>query len=206
MYKKISTFLFLIFFICTHALAETVYNPEASTNEKKAELNWFNLRIPENEYNSNLQDQRIFKLKAHKHMANATLLLATGTFVSAILAKKEIDKNRAARQGLSHRDDAKELNLHMALAGATLISYYTTAYFSITAPKSESMIDTENVKWHKRFSYIHFPGMIMAPILGVMAYQDYKNAKNPSGIAKLHRPIMSLTSLALLGAVISINF
>jgi len=186
--------------------AETVLEQKSTENLNNKELNWFSLRIPESEYTSSHQDQRTFKLKAHKHLAHTTLLLTAGTLVTAVMAKRDINRNRAARGHTMLPQDADELKLHMALAGATLLSYYTTAYFSITAPKSEAMIDSENLKWHKRFSYIHMPGMILAPVLGLMAYNDYKKGKNPTGIAKMHRPVMALTSLALLGAVISIEF
>ncbi|MBY0413434.1 MAG: hypothetical protein K2Q18_04685 [Bdellovibrionales bacterium] len=184
------------------------YNSFAQTQEiqPKKELTLLDLRIPEEKYTSQMQDVRERKLNGHRHLGALTLGLTAATIVTAILAKNKVNDDRAARGGRMDKSDADNFNLHMLTAGVTLASYFTTAYYSISAPKSDSMSDADSVKWHKRFAYVHMPAMIIGPILGLKAIDDYKKGRNPSGAAKLHRPIMILGAAALAGAAIAVEF
>lgn len=121
------------------------------------------------------------------HVTFAFMLLAGAT---AVIGRNQIDDDRAMRGGAKSSSDASNLNLHMALGGATLASYYTAAYMSLSAPKPRGVEDTKKVSWHKRLAWIHGPAMIAAPILGFLAYQNYKDGKDPEGLGKLHRPVM----------------
>lgn len=49
------------------------------------------------------------------------------------------------------------------------------------------------------------PVMIIGLFLGLSAIIDYKKGRNPTGIAKLHRPLMLLGAAALAGAVIEVE-
>jgi hypothetical protein len=172
----------------------------------KKELSLFDLRIPESEYTKDMQEVREHKLKMHHHLAGLTLGLAAASALTAIIAKHNVDKDRAARGGSYAASDADNFNLHIMTAGLTLASYFTTAYFSISAPKADTMEDTNSVTWHKRLAFVHMPAMIIGPLLGLKAYDDYKKGKNPSGVAKLHKPIMFLGVAALAGAAIAVEF
>lgn len=173
---------------------------------QEKELTLFDLRIPESEYTKDMQDIREKKLVMHKHMGALTLGLATATVITAIMAKNKVDDARAARGGRMEKSDADEFNLHVMTAGLTLASYFTTAYFSISAPKADTMADVDSVKWHKRLAMVHMPAMIIGPILGLKALDDYKRGRNPRGIAKMHRPLMVLGAAALAGAAIVVEF
>lgn len=180
------------------------FNPEESG--RKNELSWYDLRIPESQYTAKMQDERNQKLVMHKHMGTVTLGLVAASVLTAVLAKKNLDDDRAARGGRMDKSDADNFNLHILTAGVTLASYLTTAYFSISAPKADVMLDSNKVKWHKRLASVHMPAMILGPIFGMKAISDYKKGKNPSGIGKLHRPLMLAGAAALLGAAITIEF
>lgn len=179
---------------------------ELSKLKTEKKLTLFDLRIPEKDYTSEMQEVREKKLHGHQHLALLTLGLAAVSAVTAVIATNKMKDARAARNGVMNSTDGDKFNLHALTAGVTLASYLTTAYFSISAPKADTMVDTENVKWHKRLAYIHMPAMIIGPILGMKAIDDYKKGKNPSGIAKLHKPIMALGIAALAGAAIVVEF
>ncbi|RPJ74427.1 MAG: hypothetical protein EHM20_10620 [Alphaproteobacteria bacterium] len=177
---------------------------KASLSQK--ELSLFDLRIPESEYTEKMQEVRERKLEIHEHMGKITAGLAAVTVLTAMFAKRSTNRDRARRGGTTDPSDADNFTPHMISAGLTLASYFTTAYFSITAPKADVLHDLDSVKWHKRLSFIHMPAMIIGPFLGLKAISDYRKGKNPTGIAKLHRPLMLLGATALAGAVIVVEF
>lgn len=198
--KRIFTSLLLSLLLCSNSFAQT------QTAEPKKELTLFDLRIPEDQYTKDMQDVRERKLNGHKHLAALTLGLTVATVVTAVLAKNKVDDERAARGGRMEKSDADNFNLHVMTAGLTLASYFTTAYYSMSAPKADTVVDSDSVKWHKRLAFVHMPAMIIGPILGLKAIDDYKKGKNPSGVAKLHRPLMLLGAAALAGAAIVVEF
>jgi hypothetical protein len=178
----------------------------AEIQKKKKKLSLFDLRIPESEYTKEMEDSREKKLHAHPHLGFLTLGLAALAGVTAVIATNKVKKARDGRNGTYDSSDGDKFNTHALMAGLTLASYLTTAYFSISAPKSDAMEDLDSVKWHKRLAYIHVPAMIIGPILGLKAIDDYKKGKNPSGIAKLHKPVMALGLAALIGAAVVVEF
>jgi hypothetical protein len=181
----------------THAEGLATNDPLQMYSEK---VSLFDLRIADKDYSEELNNKRIHHLKAHRHAAHATLALAVASFATAFIAKKNVDDDRSARGGRMDASDADNFNLHLITAGVTLASYFTTAYFGITAPKAQSMEDTEQIKWHKRLAFIHMPAMIIGPLFALKAHNDYKRGHNPTGVGKLHRPIMMLGIAALAGA------
>lgn len=79
-------------------------------------------------------------------------------------------------------DDSNEL--HQYLGMATFATYWTTAYYSIFAPKPDSVKDHgQNIKWHKRLAWIHAPLMILTPIAGLLASADNRHHKKSTGLA-----------------------
>ncbi len=197
---------FISIFLIGTLISLNTYSQDLQSATSKKELTLLDLRVPEAQYTREMEEVREHKLKIHKHAAGLTLGLAAASVVTAILAKKKVNDDRAARGGRMDSSDSKDFNLHVATAGLTLVSYFTTAYFSISAPKSETMVDSNAVTWHKRLAYIHMPAMIIGPILGLSALNDYKKGRNPSGISKLHVPVMMLGAAALAGAAVVIEF
>lgn len=191
-------------FLCALCVLSPTQAEELNHNDaiKRAgeNVSLFDLRIPDKDYSEELNDKRNHHLKAHRHAAHATLALAVASFATAFIAKKNVDDDRSARGGRMDASDADNFNLHLITAGVTLASYFTTAYFGITAPKAQSMEDTEQIKWHKRLAFIHMPAMIIGPMFALKAHNDYKKGRNPTGVGKLHRPIMMLGIAALAGA------
>lgn len=173
---------------------------------KLSDLSLTNPYVDENNFSLEIAENRVHKLKMHQHLGYLTLTLATASAATAIMAKKDIDAKRSDRGGKKEASDANQFDLHLALGAATLVSYYTTAYYSLSAPKIKNTSDDKKRKIHKHLAYVHGSAMVLAPILGMMAHKDYKNSADPSGVAKLHRPVMLTGVLALVSAFATITF
>lgn len=99
-------------------------------------------------------------------------------------------------------------NTHMYLGMATGVSYFTTAYFSLAAPKPAGIKDRGNIKWHKRLAWIHFPAMVLAPILGYMYKQNEEHDRKSSSLVKQHPTIAEIGfgAFALSAALMTFEF
>lgn len=97
---------------------------------------------------------------------------------------------------------------HMYLGMASGALYYATAYFSLTAPKPAGIKDRGNIVWHKRLAWIHFPAMVLAPILGYMYKKNEEDGKKSSSLVKQHPTIAGIGygAFALSAAIMTIEF
>lgn len=96
----------------------------------------------------------------------------------------------------------------MYLGFATGALYFTTAYYSLTAPKPAGMADKGKVKWHKALAWIHFPAMIITPILGYMYKKHEDEGKKHSSLEKQHTTFAGILfgSFALSATLMVIEF
>lgn len=103
---------------------------------------------------------------------------------------------------------ALDTNAHMYLGMASGLLYYTTAYYSLTAPKPAGIKDRGNIVWHKRLAWIHFPAMVLAPILGYIYKKNEDDGKKSSGLVKQHPTIAGIGygAFALSAALMTIEF
>lgn len=103
---------------------------------------------------------------------------------------------------------ALDSNAHMYLGMASGLLYYTTAYYSLTAPKPAGIKDRGNIVWHKRLAWIHFPAMVLAPILGYIYKKNEDDGKKSSGLVKQHPTIAGIGfgAFALSAALMTIEF
>lgn len=110
--------------------------------------------------------ERTRKLKTHELLGLSTWGMMTATMFTG--------------------GSAMDSNLHMYLGMATGALYFTTAYYSLTAPKPNSIKDKNRMKWHKGLAWVHFPLMILVPYLGYMYKKNEENNKGHSSIEKQH--------------------
>jgi hypothetical protein len=103
---------------------------------------------------------------------------------------------------------ALDSNMHMYLGMASGALYYATAYYSLTAPKPAGIKDRGNIVWHKRLAWIHFPAMVLAPILGYMYKKNEDDGKKSSSLVKQHPTIAGIGfgAFALSAALMTIEF
>lgn len=140
----------------------------------------------------NLLNERAEDLKLHQKLGLLTLVLVGATAATAEEGKKAPE---------SHE------NLGMA-AG---ISYFTTAYFSLTAPEdpaAEAKSSSWNMKIHRTMAFIHFPAMLLLPFAGKSASDSYERGEALHGLGKHKKTLANLavTSMAIAALSVTIDF
>lgn len=128
------------------------------------------------------------KLKKHEMLGLATFGMMTATMLTG---------------GSAIGND-----LHMYLGFTTAALYFTTAYYSLSAPRPANITDKARMKWHKRLAWIHFPAMVIAPILGYLHKRHAEDGKKLSGMEKQHPTVAGVLygSFALSTALMVIEF
>lgn len=99
-------------------------------------------------------------------------------------------------------------NVHMYLGITSGLLYYTTAYYSLSAPKPAGIKERGNIVWHKRLAWVHFPAMVLAPILGYMYKKNQDDGKASSSMVKQHQTIAGVgyAAFALSAALMTFEF
>ena len=62
------------------------------------------------------------------------------------------------------------------------------------------------IRVHKALAWIHGPGMILTPILGVMAFDQKSRGEKVHGIASAHGAVGYVTAAAFGLAIVSVSF
>jgi hypothetical protein len=139
-----------------------------------------------------LLDKRTHMLKIHQRMGLITTVPLIATVVASLNAG---GKNTST----ASRD------LHAALGGVTGDLYFITAYYAIRAPRVPGTETRGPIRFHRAMAWIHGPGMILTPILGIMAFDQKSKGEKVHGIASAHGPVAILTAGAFAAAVLSVS-
>src|ERR1035438_1242791 len=139
-----------------------------------------------------LLDKRTHMLKIHQRMGLITTIPLIVTVATSLNAG---GKNTSS----ASRD------LHAALGGLTGDLYGITAYYAIRAPRVPGTETRGPIRFHKAMAWIHGPGMILTPILGIMAFDQKNNGEKVHGIASAHNPVAIVTAGAFGAALLSVS-
>jgi hypothetical protein len=137
-------------------------------------------------------DKRTHMLKIHQRLG----LITTAPMLAALFTSSGAKGRSTSSAG---RD------LHTALGAATADLYFTTAYFSLFAPKGPETKSRGQIRLHKALAWIHGPGMILTPTLGILAFQQLSHGERIHGLAKLHAPVAWTTAAAYGTAILSVS-
>jgi hypothetical protein len=139
-----------------------------------------------------LLDKRTHMLKIHQRMGLITTIPLIATVATSLNAG---GKNTST----ASRD------LHTALGGVTGDLYFMTAYYAIRAPRVPGTETRGPIRFHKAMAWIHGPGMILTPILGIMAFDEKSKGEKVHGIASAHGPVAIVTAGAFGAALLSVS-
>jgi Carboxypeptidase regulatory-like domain len=139
-----------------------------------------------------LLDKRTHMLKVHQRMG---LITTIPLIVSVVTSLNAGGKSTST----TSRD------LHTALGGLTGDLYGITAYYAIRAPKVPGTETKGPIRFHKAMAWIHGPGMILTPILGIMAFDEKSKGEKVHGIASAHGPVAIVTAGAFGAALLSVS-
>lgn len=171
--------------------------PNAPSSSSKTEPSLDDLGFSKSESQGNakqqaLLDKRTHMLKIHQRMGLITTAPLLATLITSVNAG---GKNTST----TSRD------VHTALGAVTADLYFITAYYAIRAPRFPGTETRGPIRLHKALAWIHGPGMILTPILGIMAFDEKNKGEKVHGIAAAHGPVAIVTAGAFGAALLSVS-
>jgi hypothetical protein len=137
-------------------------------------------------------DKRSHMLKIHQELGLVTAAPLVATCIAGGFAGGKATSS-------SNRD------LHIALGSVTAGMYFTTAYYAMFAPRIQGTKTRGSIKLHKALVFVHGPGMILTPILGVMAYDEKSRGEKVHGIAAAHGAVAIVTAAAFGVSILAVS-
>ncbi len=157
------------------------------------------LGFPTSEIKGNAKEQELLEKRSHMLQIHQKLgLLTTIPMVAALFT----GPGAKGHHGLPGSPTGR--NIHMGLGILTTGMYFTTAYFALRAPKIPGTKSYGLIRLHKALVWVHFPGMILTPILGAIAYSQFSRGERIHGIAKYHSDVAITTAAAYGAALLSV--
>jgi hypothetical protein len=148
-----------------------------------------------------LLDKRTHMLKVHQRLGLITAIPMAATLITGGGAKA------LGRPGQPIREPTTaNLDFHVALGGVTTALYAATAYYAIFAPRAPDTKKRGAIRVHEALTFIHGPGMILTPVLGIMAYKQETAGEKVHGIAAAHGPVADVTALAYGASIIAVSW
>jgi hypothetical protein len=143
-----------------------------------------------------LFDRRTHMLKVHQRLGLITVIPVVAACISAAGAPPE--------HGNYTNTDSRDI--HVALGATAVAMYAWTASYAILAPRVSHEPARGGVKWHKYLIYLHAPGMILTPILGVMAFDQIQSGQKVHGIASAHGAVAAITAASYGAAIVAVSW
>ncbi len=146
-------------------------------------------------------DKRTHMLKVHQTLGLITAIPMVASLITGPQAKAKGKNGQVITE-----PTAANLDFHIALGGLTTGLYWTTAYYSIFAPKVPGVKPKGAIRLHRDLEWVHGPGMILTPILGIMAYKQENAGEKVHGIAAQHGTVAYVTAAAYGASIVSISW
>ncbi len=99
-----------------------------------------------------------------------------------------------------------DTTLHTTLGLATAALYFTTASFEMFAPKPKNKKKSGNSGIHETLSWIHFPLMIVVPLLGDMMNDRIANNQPLGNLPAVHGVLATALVLSYTTSLMVITF
>ncbi len=148
-----------------------------------------------------LLNKRTHMLKVHQTLGLITAIPMVATLITGPQAKAK-GKNG---EPITEPTDAN-LDFHIALGGLTTGLYFATAYYAIFAPKIPGVKPKGAIRLHRDLGWIHGPGMIITPVLGIMAYKQENAGEKVHGIASAHGTAAYITAAAYGASIVAVSW
>lgn len=155
---------------------------------------------------ANAQMQAMLEKRTHMLKIHQTLGLITAVpMLAALITGPQANAKGKNGQTITEPTTAN-LDFHVALGGLTSGLYYATAYYAMFAPKIPGVKTKGAIRLHRDLEWIHGPGMILTPILGLMAYKQENAGEKVHGIASYHGTAAYVTAAAYGASIVSISW
>jgi hypothetical protein len=146
-------------------------------------------------------DKRTHMLKVHQTLGLITAIPMVASLITGPQAKAKGKNGQTITEPTT-----ANLDFHIALGGLTTGLYWTTAYYSIFAPKVPGVKPKGAIRLHRDLEWVHGPGMILTPVLGIMAYKQENAGEKVHGIASQHGTAAYVTAAAYGASIVSISW
>jgi hypothetical protein len=146
-------------------------------------------------------NKRTHMLKVHQTLGLITAIPMAATLITGPQAKAK-GKNG---QPITEPTQAN-LDFHIALGGLTTAMYFTTAYYSMFAPTIPGVKPKGAIRLHRSLEWVHGPGMIITPILGIMAYKQENAGEKTHGAASYHGTAAYVTAAAYGASIVAVSW
>jgi hypothetical protein len=148
-----------------------------------------------------LLNKRTHMLKVHQTLGLITVVPMVATLITGPQAKAK-GKNG---QTITEPTPAN-LDFHIALGGLTTGLYWTTAYYAIFAPKVPGVKPKGAIRLHRALEWVNGPGMILTPVLGILAYNQENAGEKVHGIASAHGTVAYVTVAAYGASIVAVSW
>lgn len=148
-----------------------------------------------------LLDKRTHMLKVHQTLGLITVIPMVATLITGPQAKAKGKNGQTVTEPTS-----ANLDFHIALGGLTTGLYWTTAYYAIFAPKVPEVKPKGAIRLHRDLEWVHGPGMIITPLLGIMAYKQENAGEKVHGIASYHGTAAYVTAAAYGASIVAVSW
>ncbi|MGB6725654.1 MAG: hypothetical protein WBE74_07090, partial [Terracidiphilus sp.] len=146
-------------------------------------------------------NERTHMLKVHQTLGLVTTIPMIATLITGPQAKAK------GRNGQTIKEPtAANLDFHIALGGLTTGMYWTTAYYAIFAPKIPGVKPKGAIRLHRDLEWVHGPGMIITPLLGIMAYKQENAGEKVHGMASYHGTAAFVTTAAYGASIVAVSW
>ena len=146
-------------------------------------------------------NKRTHMLKVHQTLGLITAIPMVATLITGPEAKAKGKNGQTITE-----PTAANLDFHMALGGLTTGLYFATAYYSIFAPKIPGVKPKGAIRLHRDLEWIHGTGMILTPLLGIMAYKQENAGEKVHGIASYHGTAAYVTAAAYGTSIVAVSW
>jgi hypothetical protein len=188
--------------LLTLAEAGPATSPQPPTAPATPSLEDLGFSAQQTQGNAQLQamlEKRTRMLKMHQRLGIVTAIPMAAAVITGPMAKAKGKNGEVISEPTT-----ANLDLHAALGGATTALYFTTASFAIFAPRVPGTAKHGGIRWHEALAFVHGPGMVLTPILGVMAYNQENSGEKAHGIAAQHGTVAWITTAAYGASIVAI--
>ena len=179
-------------------------NAPSSTPNNAPSLQDLGFAPSQTQTNAQLQarlDKRTHMLKVHQTLGLITAIPMAAALITGPQAKSKGKNGQTITEPTS-----ANLDFHIALGGLTTGLYWTTAYYAIFAPKIPGVKPKGAIRLHRDLEWVHGPGMILTPILGIMAYKQESAGEKVHGIASYHGTAAYITAAAYGASIVAVSW
>jgi hypothetical protein len=146
-------------------------------------------------------NKRTHMLKVHQTLGLITIIPMAATLITGPQAKAKGKNGQTITE-----PTAANLDFHIALGGLTTGMYWTTAYYAIFAPKIPDVKPKGAIRLHRDLEWVHGPGMIITPLLGIAADKQENAGEKVHGIASWHSTAAYVTTIAYGASIVAVSW